>query len=188
MSYEVEAILDVRKVKKSLQYKVKWLGYDENESTWEPVQNLSGCQSLIDAFEKKRKEESEKPKEEEPEKPKEEVQETEEKVEEVEDKSDESEEPKPIEQAEIKKEKKTKGKAKPEAAKPKARKSRGRSKSKSKKDSEDEPIILSAFRNEDNEIMFTIQLSPTEKRDLPEAKVRAHFATQLIDFLESKYL
>lgn len=49
--YEVEKIMAVR-VKK--EYLVKWKGYPEEESTWEPVENLN-CPSLLKSIEKKRR-------------------------------------------------------------------------------------------------------------------------------------
>ena len=48
--YEVERVLGRRQVKGRLQYLVKWLGYQEEDNTWEPVQNLS-CQDKIQEFE-----------------------------------------------------------------------------------------------------------------------------------------
>ena len=38
------------KVKGKLQYLVKWVGYSEEENTWEPVQNLD-CEDKIKQFE-----------------------------------------------------------------------------------------------------------------------------------------
>jgi hypothetical protein len=34
-------------------YKVKWVGYPDSQSTWEPVRNLRAVQDMIEAFEKK---------------------------------------------------------------------------------------------------------------------------------------
>jgi hypothetical protein len=34
-------------------YKVKWEGYPDSQSTWEPVKNLRAVQDMIEAFEKK---------------------------------------------------------------------------------------------------------------------------------------
>src|ERR1700730_2586231 len=36
LEYEVEAILDVKKVGWGVKYLVKWLGYPVEENTWEP--------------------------------------------------------------------------------------------------------------------------------------------------------
>jgi hypothetical protein len=38
--YEVEKIIEKRKKGRSIQYLVKWKGYDEDQNTWEPVKNL----------------------------------------------------------------------------------------------------------------------------------------------------
>ena len=44
--YEVETILG----QQGQQYLVKWKGYDETESTWEPLKNLANCQNLLQRF------------------------------------------------------------------------------------------------------------------------------------------
>lgn len=51
--YEVESILECKKGKggKALQYLVKWKNY--NETTWEKVSNLQGCQELLDEWNRK---------------------------------------------------------------------------------------------------------------------------------------
>lgn len=49
-TYEVEKILNKRLRLKKVQYQVKWKGYDK--PTWEPEEYLSGCQDLIEEFEK----------------------------------------------------------------------------------------------------------------------------------------
>lgn len=50
--YIVERIIDKKKAGKKVLYKVKWDGYSLEESTWEPIENLSGVQNLIEEFEK----------------------------------------------------------------------------------------------------------------------------------------
>ena len=49
--YEVEQILHRRSRKKTIEYLVKWKGYDLDESTWEPKQNLTGSQEFIQEYE-----------------------------------------------------------------------------------------------------------------------------------------
>lgn len=40
MYYTVEDILDKKMVKGKVWYKVKWLGYPEEDSTWQPPYTL----------------------------------------------------------------------------------------------------------------------------------------------------
>src|SRR5450759_4051378 len=55
--YEVEAILDHRYKrrlrKQTLEYLVKWLGYDQAECTWEPKENLKNSPSILDSYRQK---------------------------------------------------------------------------------------------------------------------------------------
>lgn len=49
--YEVEKILDIQKKKNgSVIYKVKWVGYDICDSTWEPEENLENAKELIQNY------------------------------------------------------------------------------------------------------------------------------------------
>jgi len=48
--YEVEKVLEKRFRKGRVEYFVKWKNYDE--TTWEPLKNLTNVQDLIDDFEK----------------------------------------------------------------------------------------------------------------------------------------
>ena len=41
MDYVVDKILGHRGTKRSLRFKVRWLGYPDSEATWEPIQNFS---------------------------------------------------------------------------------------------------------------------------------------------------
>ncbi len=50
--FEVEKILQKRIFKNKVEYLVKWKGYDVYDSTWEPLSNLTNCQSLLKQFEK----------------------------------------------------------------------------------------------------------------------------------------
>ena len=53
--YEVEAILTHRRYRGKYQYLVKWKGYDSSENTWEPEQNLTNMEELLDDYKKRRK-------------------------------------------------------------------------------------------------------------------------------------
>src|ERR1700726_3731925 len=51
LEYDVEVILDVKKVGHGVRYLVKWLGYPAEENTWEPHRNLTNVtQALKDFF------------------------------------------------------------------------------------------------------------------------------------------
>lgn len=45
--FEVEKLLNRRKEKGKTLYRVKWLGYDMKEATWEPVENLSDVMEMV---------------------------------------------------------------------------------------------------------------------------------------------
>jgi len=52
--YTVEKIIDKRLNPNGVvEYLLKWIGYDDKDNTWEPVENLD-CPGLIDAFEAER--------------------------------------------------------------------------------------------------------------------------------------
>ena len=62
--YEVENILKKRIIKGKKEYLIKWKGYPENESTWEPLSHLRYIQYMIKEFEDKLKKENEEEKKE----------------------------------------------------------------------------------------------------------------------------
>ncbi|KAL5512840.1 hypothetical protein ACEPAH_3238 [Sanghuangporus vaninii] len=45
--YEVEAIREIRKRHNKWEYQVKWLGYPEEENTWEPVEGLRNAPEIL---------------------------------------------------------------------------------------------------------------------------------------------
>merc|ERR1712147_167414 len=57
--YEVERIVATRFVKKKQQYLVKWVNYDEQWNTWEPIENLEGSHELVEAFNRAEREKEE---------------------------------------------------------------------------------------------------------------------------------
>jgi len=60
--YEVEKILESRTKKGKPEYLIKWKGFDnEDDNTWEPVENLD-CKDKIEEFNRKKKSSEEDPK------------------------------------------------------------------------------------------------------------------------------
>lgn len=51
--YEVEAILSKREYHNQPQYLVKWSGFSEAESTWEPLSHLEGSADIVRDYEEK---------------------------------------------------------------------------------------------------------------------------------------
>jgi hypothetical protein len=51
--YEVESILDKKKFGSKWKYKIKWVGYSEDECTWEPADNLTSVDDIMEEFESK---------------------------------------------------------------------------------------------------------------------------------------
>jgi hypothetical protein len=47
--YDVETILDSRKVNNAVQYLIKWKGYEHTDNTWEPLQHLR-CPEKLEEF------------------------------------------------------------------------------------------------------------------------------------------
>ena len=48
--YNIEKILDRRKNKNRLEYKIKWEGYPLSQCTWEPLENLQTCMELVEEY------------------------------------------------------------------------------------------------------------------------------------------
>ncbi|KAF2364297.1 Chromo domain [Trinorchestia longiramus] len=48
--YEVEKILDYDRIKGKCLYQVRWNGYKSDDDTWEPLENLTGCEEILLAF------------------------------------------------------------------------------------------------------------------------------------------
>ena len=56
--YEPEKIIAQRIAKPKggvTQYQVKWVGYDSKSNTWEPLENLAGCEDMIAEFKEREK-------------------------------------------------------------------------------------------------------------------------------------
>lgn len=46
--YIVDEVLDVRfNSRGKLEYFIKWKGYQDDENTWEPEENVQGCQAFL---------------------------------------------------------------------------------------------------------------------------------------------
>jgi len=48
--YEVESIIDSRKIRSVVKYRVRWVGYTEFEDTWETFDKLDNCPDRVKAF------------------------------------------------------------------------------------------------------------------------------------------
>ena len=46
-NYEVEQIVDSRRVRGKVQYRVRWVDYSEMEDTWEVFEALDNCQDKL---------------------------------------------------------------------------------------------------------------------------------------------
>jgi hypothetical protein len=50
LEYEVEAILDSKRFRRTVKYLVHWKGYDLHDRTWEPFSQLTNCPDKISEF------------------------------------------------------------------------------------------------------------------------------------------
>jgi hypothetical protein len=48
--WTVESIIDRRKIRGKLQYKVKWKGFNDSSNSWEPIENLVNAAELVSAY------------------------------------------------------------------------------------------------------------------------------------------
>lgn len=51
--FEVETIKSRRVKNGKIEYEIKWKGYESDDCTWEPEDNLSTCREMLNAFNKK---------------------------------------------------------------------------------------------------------------------------------------
>ena len=52
LEYEVDRIIDSKKIRGTVKYKVSWKGYGPHKNTWEPLSNLTNAKKLVDDFHK----------------------------------------------------------------------------------------------------------------------------------------
>ncbi len=48
--FEVQEVLDSKRIRGKLLYLIFWQGYPPSEATWEPVENLVHAQDLVNRF------------------------------------------------------------------------------------------------------------------------------------------
>ncbi|KAA0193667.1 hypothetical protein HAZT_HAZT010108 [Hyalella azteca] len=48
--FEVEKIIDYDRIKGKCRYQVRWKGYGSSDDTWEPLENLTGCEEILLSF------------------------------------------------------------------------------------------------------------------------------------------
>lgn len=48
--YEVESVLDHKNIRGVRHYLVKWVGYSNEENTWEPANGLENCYEVINEY------------------------------------------------------------------------------------------------------------------------------------------
>ena len=53
--YEPEKVVAARLCRGTRQWLVKWTGYEAKHNTWEPLENLAGCEDLIADFNEREK-------------------------------------------------------------------------------------------------------------------------------------
>jgi len=58
--FEAEKILAKRTHRGKVQYRVKWVGWEDNECTWEPIENLANCEKPLEDFKKEQEEQKKK--------------------------------------------------------------------------------------------------------------------------------
>lgn len=54
--FDVEKIVACRRMGRGWQYRVRWVGYGEEEDTWLPYPQLSGCRDLVTHFKRELRE------------------------------------------------------------------------------------------------------------------------------------
>ena len=54
--YKVEKIIEKRLFGNGWKYLIKWEGYPSTQNSWEPLENMNGCDEILEEFERKLKE------------------------------------------------------------------------------------------------------------------------------------
>ncbi|XP_047500566.1 M-phase phosphoprotein 8-like isoform X4 [Penaeus chinensis] len=58
--WQVEKILDSKDKKGKIEYLIQWKGWGPKYNTWEPEENLSGCQQILERFKESQQKEKDK--------------------------------------------------------------------------------------------------------------------------------
>lgn len=48
--WEVEEIIDDKMIRNQPHHLIKWVGYGMESNSWEPIENLTNCQNLVDQY------------------------------------------------------------------------------------------------------------------------------------------
>ena len=193
--FQVEAILDKKKMNGIWRYKIKWQGYSVDECTWEPAKNLENVKSMVKEFNETWEEPEESDKEE---SEKSDEKKTEKKSKSTKPKDKEKKEKKGSEKEAKRERKKNKKEDRSESPKKKL---------KTEKESDTNTIVKGEYgnlaygdkikkllvaKNENSAICFTVEWEPRKDGTVPKrslvsnTELRKHNKDLLLDYYEER--